>query len=147
MIGVVADNHMGDGGLWGNATLDQPGRSRGLDHHVVAGAAGVLGPPHHQHAELGGHDVEPLGAVLPDQAQRTCAAGARLVLNIDDGLDPRQVLGQHAAVRPALGGWLDATLRMAGFLAGTLSGGLLLDLFKRQLQLVDGHGLGPGPKQ
>jgi hypothetical protein len=69
MVCVLADDHVGDGSFGGDAALNQPRGRRRLDHHVLAGAAGVLGPAHHQHAELGRHDVQPLGAVLADQVK------------------------------------------------------------------------------
>jgi len=48
MVGVLGHDDMGDGGFGGDAALDQSRRRRGLDHHVLAGAAGVLGPPNYQ---------------------------------------------------------------------------------------------------
>ena len=69
VVGVLGHNDMGDGRLGGDTALDQSRRRWGLDHHVLTGAAGVLGPPHHQNPQLGRYDVQPLGAILADQVQ------------------------------------------------------------------------------
>ena len=92
MIGVLADHDMGDRGLGGQAALDQTCGSRRLDDDAFAGAAGVLGPAHDQHLELSWDDIEPLGEILTDEMKAARAAGAGLVLDIDDRLDPGQVL-------------------------------------------------------
>ena len=52
MIGVLGDEHVRDRRLGRQAALDQPRRGRRLDDDVLAGAAGVFGPTHDQHAEL-----------------------------------------------------------------------------------------------
>jgi len=62
----------------------------------------LFGSPDHQNPELGGDDVEPLGAILADDVQQTTAAGAVLILNVDHHLDARQVAWQRATVRAAL---------------------------------------------
>jgi hypothetical protein len=87
----------------GIAAFDQPRRSRRLNDHLLAGAAGVLRPAHHQHLELSRDDVQPLGDVLADPVQRAGAAGTGLVLDVDDLFDPGQVRRQGAAVRAPLG--------------------------------------------
>jgi hypothetical protein len=43
------------------------------------------------HPQLGRHDVEHLLAILADRVQGPAAAGAALVLDVDQDLDPRQV--------------------------------------------------------
>ena len=91
MIGVFGDQHVGDGRLGRQAALDQPRRRRRLDDDVLAGAAGVFGPAHHQHPELRGNDVELFAHVLADPVQRAPAARAGLVLDVDDRLDARQM--------------------------------------------------------
>ena len=123
-------------------SISRAGAGR-LDHHFLAGPAGVLGPAHHQHPELGRDDVQPLGDVLADPVQSAGAAGAGLVLDVDDCLDPRQMRRQRSAVasrrlaargRPALGS-------VASVLLGL--GGLdLLDVLQAQLQLIDRQRLG-----
>ena len=98
VVGIFGHEHLGDGGVGRQPALDQPRRRRRLHHHLLAGAAGVFGPAHHQDPELGRHDVEALGDVLADAVQGAGAARAGRALDIDDGLDPRQVRRQGAAV-------------------------------------------------
>ena len=76
------------------AALDQPRRRRGLKHHFLTLAAGVFGPAHHQHPELGRDYVEPFSNVFADPMQGAGAAWAALVLDVDDLLDPRQMCRQ-----------------------------------------------------
>jgi hypothetical protein len=66
MIGIFGDQNLRHRGLRRQAAFDQPGGCGHLDHHVLAGPAGIFGPAHHQHAELGRDDVEPLGDILAD---------------------------------------------------------------------------------
>ena len=143
MIGILAHHHMGDGGLGGDAALDQPGWRRGLDHHVLAGSAGVLRPAHHQNPKLGRHDVQPLGAVLADQVQSARAAGAGLVLNIDQRLNPGQVIRQRTAGRPTPGCRGGETFGIALLDLGGFVRLNLLDVFQPQLQLVLRQSLRP----
>ena len=89
MVGVFGDEHVGDGRLGRQAALDQPRRRRRLDDDVLASPAGVFGPAHHNHSELRGNDVEPFPEVLADPVQRAFAAGAGLILDVDDRLDAR----------------------------------------------------------
>ena len=93
VIGIFGDEHVGDRRLGRQAALDQPRRRRRLDDDVLASAAGVFGPAHDQHPELGGHDIELLADVLADPMQLAAAAWAGLVLDVDDRLDARQMGG------------------------------------------------------
>ena len=102
MVGVFGDEHMGDRRLGRQAALDQSRRSRRLHHGALAGPAGVFGTARHQHAELRRHDIEPLGDIFADPVQPALAAGAGLVVDVDDRLDARQMRGQRAAVTAAL---------------------------------------------
>ena len=94
MIGILRDEDMGDGGLRWDAALNEPGGRRRLHHYLLAGPAGVFRPARHDHAELGWHDVEALGHIFADGMQRAPAAGAGLVLDVDDLLEARQVCRQ-----------------------------------------------------
>lgn len=75
--------------------------------------------------------------------QRAAAAGADLVLDIDDLLDARQVRGQCTAVGAALPGAILPLSRITGVLRCEAFGLDLLGLFQTQQQLLDGQALGP----
>ena len=102
MIGIFGHQNLGDGGLGRQAAFDQPRRSRRLHDTVLAGPAGIFGPPGDEDAELRRHDVQPLALVLADPVQLALAAGAGLVVDVDDDLDPRQMRRQRSAVGAAL---------------------------------------------
>ena len=91
MIGVFGDQHVSDRRLGRQAALDQSRRRGRLDDHVLAGAAGVFGPAHDQHAELHGDDVELLADLFADAVQFAAAARAGLALDVDGRLDLRQM--------------------------------------------------------
>ena len=136
MISVFGDEHVGDHGLGRQAALDQPrGRGR-LDDDALAGAAGVLGPMHHQHPELRRDDVEPLTDVLADPVQRALAARAGLVIDVDEGFDARQMRRQGAAVGAALARPFRPHRRRLRFGLGRSLRLVLLDVFERQQQLI-----------
>jgi hypothetical protein len=94
MIGIFGYQNLGDGGLGRQSAFDQPGRSRRLHDTVFARSAGVFGPPGDENAELRRHHVQPLAPVFADPVQIAPATGARLVVDIDDDLDPRQMRRQ-----------------------------------------------------
>ena len=70
----------------------------GLHDAILASPAGVFGPPGDEHPELRRHHVQPLALVLADPVQLALAAGAGLVVDVDDDLDPRQMRRQRSAV-------------------------------------------------
>ena len=77
----------------------------GLDHALLAGAAGVLRSHRDDDPQLRRHDVQPLGAVLADHVP--APAGTLRALGLDDVLDPLKAPGQMpeiAARGTALGG-------------------------------------------
>ena len=84
MIGIFGHQNLGDGCLRRQAALDQPGRSLGLQDAVLAGAAGVFGAPGDDNAELRLHHVQPFAPVFTDPMQFVLAAGAGLVVDVDD---------------------------------------------------------------
>jgi hypothetical protein len=98
MVGILGDQHLSDERLGGDAAFDDARRRRSLDHRALAGPAAIAWPTRDQHAEGGRHDVEPFGDILADLVERAAAAGAGLVIDIDDLLDPFEVCGQRAAV-------------------------------------------------
>src|SRR3954470_3571032 len=71
-----------------------------LHHRLLAGPAAVARAADHPHPQLGRDDVEHLARVFADDVQGATAAGAALGLDIDQGLDPRQVRRQGAQVAP-----------------------------------------------
>ena len=97
MVGVFADNHAGHGCLGWHAALDQAGFGRGLHNARLAGTTGIFGAAGHDHTELGGDDVEPLGSIFTDDLTLSPAA-ALDVIRFDYLLDARQVLGQMVPV-------------------------------------------------
>lgn len=50
--------------------------------------------------KVGGHDIEAFGDILVDLVERAAAAGAGLILDIDDLPDPLEMGGQRSAVGP-----------------------------------------------
>jgi hypothetical protein len=98
MIGVLGHQHLRDQRFGGDATLDDPGWRWSLNDRTLARTAAVSRPARDQDAEGGWHDIEPLGYILADLVKNAAAAGASLVLDIDDLLDPLQVCGQRTAV-------------------------------------------------
>lgn len=91
MIGIFGHQNLGDGCLRRQSALDQPGRSVGLPDAVFTNAAGVFGTPGDGNAELRRHHVQPRALVLADPVQLALAAGAGLIVDVDDDLDPRQM--------------------------------------------------------
>ena len=144
VIGIFGHQHLGDGRLGRQAALDQPRRRRRLHDTILAGPAGVFGPARDEHPELRRHDVEPLAHVLADPVQLALAAGAGLVVDVDDDLDPRQMRRQRAAVGPALRGprALARPEPTVSLLASSLAADLL-DVFEAEQQLIFGQRLGP----
>lgn len=69
-----------------------------LRDSLRAAAAGVFRAPRHQHPELGGDHVEPLGYVFADPGHLAAAAGALRAGRLDHPLDPRQMRWQMATV-------------------------------------------------
>ena len=73
---------------------------------------------------------------------RALAAQTGLVLDMHHDLDPGQVNRQRSAVGPAGPGTRGATVWIIRLDAGGVLGLAPLDLLQRQVQLVDGQGLG-----
>jgi hypothetical protein len=146
VIGVFRDEDMGDGRLGGDAAFDEPDWRPRLYHHLLAGPAGLFRPTRHDHAELGGDDIEAFGDMLAHRMQRALAARACFVLDVDDPLDTRQVCGQRSAVGAPLPGPLGPLCGINRFLAGEALGLDLLGLLEAQQQLIDWQALGPAPE-
>ena len=148
VVGVFADQHMGDQRLGRQPALDQPRRCRRLDHGALAGAAAILRPAGDDHPELRRDDVEPLGDVLADPVQRAATARAGRARGLDHHLVPRQVLGQRAAIDTALLPARRLQRRVALLRRGLALGQRLLEVLERELQLIGIGGLlGAPPEQ
>jgi hypothetical protein len=98
MIGVLAHQHLRQQRLGRHPAGDRPLRGGSLHDCLLTGPAAVARATDHLHPQLGGDDVEHLARVLADQVQALAAAGAALVLDVDQDLDPRQVRRQGAQV-------------------------------------------------
>jgi hypothetical protein len=81
-----------------HATIDWPLRRRGLHHGALAASASIAWPANHLHPQLGGNQVEHLGAVIADQVQCAATTRALLALDVDDHLVARQMCRQCTAI-------------------------------------------------
>ena len=100
-IGVLGHQHVREQRLGRHPAGDRPLRGGRLHHRLLAGPAAVAGAADHLHPQQGGDDVEHLARVLADDVHGPAAAGAALVLDVDQDLDPRQVRRQGAQVASA----------------------------------------------
>ena len=97
-ITKLADHHMRDQCFGGHAAVDWPLRRRCLHHSALAATAAVARTTQDLDPQLGGDDVELLGAVFTDHVQHAPAARTLLALGIDDDLEAWQVCRQRAAI-------------------------------------------------
>jgi len=131
-----------DGRFRRQTSLDQSRRRWSLDDDILARAAGVFRPPNDKNPELGWRDIELLADILADLVQFAPAARADLALDIDDGLDARQMRRQRAAVGAPFARAFRSDYRRCriGFSRSfRLS---QLDVFKAEQQLVGREALG-----
>jgi hypothetical protein len=134
VIGIFADQHMGDCGLGRHAARDQPRRCGRLCNAIGAGPAGIFGTAGDDDTELGGHDVEPFRDILAD-AMQAAAAGAGQAVRLDDLFDARQVLWQRSTIGGTrFGGALGGPI--LGILFGMDHGHGRFEVFQRQFELV-----------
>jgi hypothetical protein len=133
VIGILGDQHLRDQRLGGNAAFDDPGRRWSLHDRALARATAIARAPGDQHAEGGGHDIEAFGDILADLVERAAAAGAGLLLNIDDLLDPFEMGGQRSAVGLARAFARSLACLVHGKLGLRECG---LNFLERQLELV-----------
>jgi hypothetical protein len=103
-VGILGHQHVREECLGRHPARDRPLWGRCLHHRLLAGSAGVARAADHLHPQLGGDKVEHLARVLTDHVQGPAAAGAALVLEVDQDLDPRQVRRQGAQVASAYPG-------------------------------------------
>ena len=109
-------------------------------------AAGIFRPDRDQHPELRRHDVEPLALVFADPVQRALAAAAGLIVDVEGGLDPRQMRRQRAAIGSTLrnSGLSRCRRRLISFCGAARR--RLLDVFQAELHLLLGQRLRPAAK-
>ena len=74
MIGILADQHMGQQTRSRTSTFDGPRRQRRLNKLLAAGAC-QSGPDDAVHDEAAGDILQLLGDILPDPAQATTTVG------------------------------------------------------------------------
>ncbi len=134
VIGILGHQNLRDQRFGGDATFDDPCRRGNLHDRVLARAAAIARAPGDQHAEGGGDDIKALGDILADLVERAAAAGAGLLLNIDDLLDPFEMGGQRSAV--GLARALAPCLGHCGISCGMHAAKRRLDILQRQLELI-----------
>ena len=136
MPGVFGDQHRGHHRLGREPAFDQPFGGRRLDHRLLAGSAGVFGTVRHDRPELRRDHVEPLRGFFADLMHGRPAAGAVFVFGLDRHMNPRQMGRKRAAIGAALVG-ASASRRLILFVVGGFAGrNGLLDILKRQAELV-----------
>jgi hypothetical protein len=136
MPGVFGNQHGGHHRFRRQPALDQPlGRSC-LHDRLLTGPAGIFGTVRHQHPELRRDHVEPLGGLLADHVQGRPAAGAIGVVRLDRHMHARQMSGKRATVGATLLGTGASPFRVPLVVVGFGRGDGLLDVLKRQMQLV-----------
>ncbi len=134
VVGVLRHQHLRQHRLGGDAAGQRPFRCRRLHHRALAAAATVARAPDHLDPVLCRHDVEHLRHVLADHMQRSAAARAALVVDIDDHLVARQMRRQRTAIAPRrLTFPRCLRCRRCWRLRGRER---LLDLFEPELQLI-----------
>ena len=127
---------------------DMLGRMR-LRNSLRAAPTGVLGPTRHEHPELGGDHIEPLGHVLTDPGHLAAAARALRAGGFDHPFDPGQVRRQVAAIAPGLTGSIGTfpPQRGLGLLLRRLEHALgQFGIFQWQVELVGRQLLGLRPE-
>ena len=105
-----------------------------------------FGPDRDQHPELRRHDIQPLALVFADPVQRAPAAAAGFVVDVDGGLNPRQMRRQRAAIGSPLRNSGLSRGRCRLLRARRITGRRLLDVFQPQQHLVLGQRLRPAAK-
>ena len=110
------------------------------------GRQAYLGRRRDEHPELRRHDIQPLALVFADPVQLALAAGAGLVVDVDDDLNPRQMRRQRSAIGPALVSPGRPFGRCRLSCCRLVACRRLLDVFQAQQHLVLGQRLRPAAK-
>ena len=136
-VGVLGHQHLRQERLGGHPAGDRPLRCGRLHHRLLAGPAAIARAADHLHPILGRDDVEHLARVLADRVQAAAAAGAGLVLDVDQHLDPRQVRRQGAQVTSPNPGRRRGAVPRSHLLLRRLGRSKgLLEVLQAELQLV-----------
>ena len=98
MVGVFADQHVGDGALGRQPPFDESRRRWRLGDAVGADTTRIFGTDCGEHAQPRGHDVEAFRSVLADPVHPPAAAGTVQAAGLDDPFDPRQTRRQVSPV-------------------------------------------------
>jgi hypothetical protein len=137
-----------------HAAIDWPLRRRHHHGNIVAAVAYVARPTRDPHPQLRRRDVELLGPQFAHYLQRTAAARAGTILDVDHNLIARQVSRQRTMIPigPSItSSALSARGDIGSFLAGLVRRGRLLQIFQPELQLIGSQLLGaaaePMPQQ
>lgn len=140
MVAELRDHDPGDELLGGQSAGDDMFGRMGLCHALRAAPTGILGPPRHQHPELGRNHVQPFGYILPDPGHLAAAARTLRAGRLDHPLDARQVRRQAPTVARGLARFirtLGSPQRRLGLLLCRLEHAMRqFDIFQRQIELV-----------
>jgi hypothetical protein len=136
MPSVFGNEDVGHHRLGRQPALDQPFGRRRHNHRLLAGAAGIFGTVRDNHPELRRNDVQPLRGLFADHMHGRPATRAVRVFGLHRHIDARQMSGKRATIDAALVGPRRCRRRVLLVLAGLIPGDGLLDILKRQKQLL-----------
>lgn len=138
MIGIFADQHMGQETRPGAAAFDGPRRERGL-HEAFAARAGQPGPDDAVHDKPTGDVFQFLGHILTDPTQAPAAIGTGICARRQFDLHPGDVVRDRAAL------WLVPLLDVRQLHPRRHGRGGNLAGLERELKLLGRLGRGPEP--
>lgn len=98
MVGILADEHMGQQARSGAATLDRARRQRGL-HEPLTTGAGQPGPHDPVHDEAARHIFQLFRHILADPAQAAAAVGTGICAGRQLHLHARDMIRDRTALR------------------------------------------------
>jgi hypothetical protein len=98
VVAVFVDNDMREQSLGRHAAVDWTLGRGGLNHGFLTAAAAITRPADDADAQLSRDIIQHLGTIFADDVKRLATTRTGLVFNIDDGLDPGQMLRQRALV-------------------------------------------------
>ena len=98
VVAVFVDNDMCEQSLGCHAAVDWTLGRGGLNHRFFTAAAAITRPADDADAQLSRDIIQHLGTIFADDVERLATTRTGLVFDIDDGLDPGQMLRQRALV-------------------------------------------------